>query len=80
MARWLKEWPAFEAAMQERLREGYKQYGDWSYDRPIDTKEGLLRMVEEEVMDIVGWSFILWVRLRDLARAAEGGDIEGREE
>lgn len=69
--RWVREWPEFEQVLKGRLQDGYERYGDWSFDRPLESKEGLLSMVEEEVLDIIGWSFIVWTRLKALRQAME---------
>ena len=66
-ARWEKEWPHFSALLQNRLRQGHEEYGDDSFDMsPI----GLIQEIQEEALDIVGWAFILYVRLSDLEKKA----------
>ena len=59
-----QEWVDFVIRLRERLEAGAKQYGDVSFRR--DPGE-LVGEVEEELLDVCGWSFILWCRLRRLA-------------
>ena len=44
----------------QRLEQGAKDHPD-SLDRP---PEELLKEVEDEMIDIPGWSYILWLRLQ----------------
>lgn len=69
--RWRREWPEFEELMRKRLQAGYENYGDWSFDRPLVDKDGLFAMVEEELLDIMGWGFIAWTRLQRMRRMLE---------
>ena len=63
MAKWEKHWDQFETVMKGRLDTGHKEYGDASFNRkPTD----LATELEEEALDVVGWGFILWVRLTEL--------------
>lgn len=72
---WKSYWPEFESEMKMRLEQGFKDYGDGSFSRP---PRELLAEVEQELMDVVGWSFILWVRIKllgtqwDADRATDG--------
>lgn len=60
---WRRHWPAFTQALQERLADGHREYGDESFSRtPLD----LLSEIEQEVYDICGWAFILLTRLERL--------------
>ena len=54
---------AFTEMVAARLEQGRRAYGDRSFGR--DPAE-LAGEVEEEILDIVGWSFILWCRIRRL--------------
>jgi hypothetical protein len=53
----------FLALVTKRLHKGDKVYGDVSFER--DPTE-LLGEIEEELLDVVGWAFPLWVRLQKL--------------
>ncbi len=46
-----------------RLEKGRETYGDRSFDRPPDE---LVDEVEEELLDVAGWGFILWCRMESL--------------
>ncbi len=59
-------WPQFKEELEARLIQGHKEYGDKSFElSPWD----LVGEIQQEVMDIVGWGFILWVRLEKLNAA-----------
>jgi len=61
-------WPQFNLAMQNRLVRGHQEYGNASFSR---SEKELLRELQEEVLDIAGWGFILWVRLKEVEKALE---------
>ena len=61
--KWRDQWEPFIDLMEERLQQGHQEYGDYSFERP----EGeLLAELEEELLDVVGWGYVLWTRVRDL--------------
>lgn len=49
--------------MIERLDTGRKEYGDRSFLRPASD---VLGEIEQELLDIVGWGFIEWVKLQEM--------------
>ncbi len=53
-------WPDFAAATDSRLKQGAREYGDRSFDL---ASTSLLDEIREELEDVAGWAFILWVRL-----------------
>jgi hypothetical protein len=57
------DFAAFVDAVGERLEKGALTYGDRSFDRP---SVGLACEIEEELLDVCAWAFILWTRLRRL--------------
>lgn len=60
-----RDWAAFAAGVEARLADGARAYGDRSLRaRPA----ALAGEVEEELLDVAGWSFMLWLRLRGLRR------------
>lgn len=61
--RWRKHWGAFDKVMTARLQRGHEDYGDHSFDRD---PESLLAEIEQELLDVVGWGYILWCRLQEL--------------
>lgn len=54
------EWKHFLSLVESRLEEGAKVYGDKSFFRHPSEISG---EIEQELLDIVGWSFILWLRI-----------------
>jgi hypothetical protein len=67
----LTAWPAFAAAVEARLQQGTTTYGNASFTRnPAD----LASEIEQELLDVCAWSFILWCRVRALRdRLPAGG-------
>lgn len=67
------EFAAFTAAMRERAEAGEVAYGDESFrSKPLD----LVAMIQEELVDVANWAWILHSRLAVVARrlqAAEPG-------
>jgi len=59
----LRSWPEFSAHVSSRLEAGRGSYGDASFRKSLDALAG---EVEEELLDVAGWSFILWTRVRGL--------------
>ncbi len=63
--------PTFELFVQQlraRLEKGAREYGDSSFDRP--TAE-LFDEIEEELVDIAGWTVVLLHRLQRIRASAE---------
>jgi hypothetical protein len=60
----LETWPEFMARVHTRMQAGAKEYGAVSFIRdPVD----LAGEIEQELLDVCGWSFILWHRLRAIS-------------
>ena len=58
-----KDWPVFTGAVHSRLCAGAKEYGDGSFGKdPAD----LIGEIEQELFDVMGWTFVLWKRVRSL--------------
>lgn len=67
----LASYPSFCAAIASRLAQGAKEYGDASFELP---PSALLEEIEDELLDVAGWAYILWVRVHALrTRAQEVG-------
>jgi hypothetical protein len=49
-----------------RLKAGQREYGDKSFSMEPDV---LLTEIEEEILDICGWAYILHVRMEKLRNA-----------
>lgn len=62
--RWKEDWPKCKKKLEKRMRDGHRDYGDRSFERPL---VALLDEVEEEILDQINWSFIAWTRNRELA-------------
>lgn len=67
------EWQAFMAELRARLDAGAAAYGDKSFSRPA---RELLAELRQEALDLAGWGFVLFVKLRQLERAAVRVDDE----
>jgi hypothetical protein len=59
------DWAAFAAGVEARLAAGARAYGNRSLSAPPVVLAG---EVEEELLDVCGWAFVLWRRLRALSR------------
>jgi hypothetical protein len=62
--------PIFAAAVGKRLEQGARTYGNASFH--WDPAE-LTGEIEQELLDVCAWAFILWCRLRALRPAVEPG-------
>lgn len=61
-------WPVFTEAVLERLDMGARQYGDKSLD--LDSTR-LLVEIEQEMLDVMGWGFLLFSRIQLLKEKLE---------
>ncbi len=59
----MERWPVFMEAIRLRLEAGRQNYGDRSF---VESPVKLAGQVEEELLDVCGWSFIMWTRLQAL--------------
>jgi len=64
----LDRFPLFSSLVCARLDAGQLEYGDRSFSQPSSE---LLDEIEEELLDIVGWAYPLWCRLRKLRAAID---------
>lgn len=64
-----ESWAEFVARVEKRLEAGAKEYGDASLRAPPAKLAG---EVEEELLDVMGWGFLLWRRMRVIAERVEG--------
>jgi hypothetical protein len=58
----------FYGLLTKRLQQGDRVYGDASFQR---SPRELLGEIEEELLDLAGWAFPLWVRLQKLKRTLD---------
>lgn len=57
----LLDYEAFVASVRSRLEAGKRAYGDDSFRRPPTE---LIDELTQEALDLAGWAFVLWSRLR----------------
>ena len=61
MTLWRQARDVFLDAVKRRLENGHRDYGGKSFAKhPVE----LIDQVQQECLDIPGWSFILWHRLQ----------------
>lgn len=71
MAKKLILFDDFIKALEPRLAQGADTYGDSSFKKGITQ---LIDEIEQELLDVCGWGWILWVKLhtlRDLAKTVD---------
>jgi hypothetical protein len=66
-------WRLFASCVAKRLDAGRLTYGDRSFSK---APGALLGELQDEALDLAGWGFVLWCRLRNMREALE--TIEGR--
>lgn len=59
----LEDFPEFVSCVRSRLERGKKDYGDVSFERPL---QEVVDEIRQEALDLCGWSFILWARLNKI--------------
>jgi hypothetical protein len=57
------DWLEFVSLVEHRLEQGAVEYGDSTMRRPALE---VLDEVEQELLDVMGWSFFAWLRIRRL--------------
>jgi hypothetical protein len=67
-----RQFADFIGRVHGRLEAGAEQYGEASFRRPVGELAG---EIEEELLDVCGWAFILWTRVRRLRGVLGGGEI-----
>ena len=71
LAPWERDYDRFMGGVRVRLRQGEQEYQDRSFSAdPAD----LLSEIEQELLDVCGWSFLLWTRLQKVRAAMPGHD------
>lgn len=56
----LELFDTFAARVKERLQKGREEYGDRSFSKEPSE---LFGEINEELLDVMGWTFVLWLRL-----------------
>ncbi len=59
------EQEVYFAELRSRLKVGAECYGEKSFDK---TNGRLLQEIQEEILDIAGWSYILWAKIERLKK------------
>lgn len=65
---WKDDFREFIDTLTQRMEDGYWTYGDKSLNQPVPTT---LKELEQELIDIPGWSYIAWRRIRQIRRKME---------
>ena len=55
--------PEFVKRLEARLEKGHREYGDKSFDASLAE---LTDEIEEELLDVCGWTVIMFARLQGL--------------
>ena len=63
--------PEFTERLHARMEKGFLEYGDASFDRTVGD---LLTEIEEEVLDICGWSVILYSKIKEMRKNHENSN------
>ena len=59
----LTEQEQYFRELEKRLKAGAEAYGDSSFGK---SENSLLKEIQEEILDIAGWSYILWAKIERL--------------
>jgi len=62
----MDKWPEFMEAIKKRLKAGKREYGDCSFTCPASE---IAEEIEEELLDVAGWAFFLWLRIRRMRKS-----------
>jgi len=71
---WVQLWDQFIEKARGRLEDGAAQYRDESFSMPAAQ---LIKEIEEEILDVVTWSFILAVKLASIDGRISGQGATG---
>lgn len=61
---WLGE---YQRRVRARIKAGAQEYGDTSF---LSSPLALIEEIQQEIEDIAGWGYIMWVRLERMKRLA----------
>ncbi len=65
------DWQEFNRELEARMEKGQEEYGNRSFKLPPSV---IADEWEQEALDIAGWGFVLWQRIRRLKRSMEGNN------
>ena len=63
------EWRDYAAAVESRLAQGERDYGDKSFSK---SPAKLIEEIRQELRDVSGWAFVLDRRLQRIADVLDG--------
>lgn len=63
--KFLRYYPDYEKALMEKMCKGHKTYGDKSFSMPMLQ---IIKEIEDELLDVNGWSIVLYGRLQELKK------------
>lgn len=69
---WRREFGEFLQRLEIKVERGAQEYGDASFNLPADR---ISEELEQELLDIAGWGFILWVRMQRLKDRLRGIEV-----
>ena len=67
---WLAE---YQRRIRLRIKQGAQEYGDTSF---LSSPLALIEEIQQEIEDIAGWGYIMWVRLERMKRLASKLDTK----
>ena len=63
MDHWEKDFNRFYEMMEDRMWKGEHEYGNTSFKT---TPKETITEIQEELLDVANWSFILWRKLDNI--------------
>lgn len=67
----------FVTHLLARLDQGYREYGDRSFERHADH---ILEELQQEALDLAGWGFILWARIDRIRARTRASAVDSSSE
>jgi len=61
-----EKWNQFSERVKQRLDQGAESYGNTNFEMSCGD---LLSEIEQEALDLMGWTFLFWVRLQKMREA-----------
>lgn len=67
----------FVEALDKKMQAGYETYGDESFDLLAGD---LVEEIQQELLDVCGWSLVLWGRLERMKKIVVKDRLEEEED
>jgi hypothetical protein len=64
----VRPWEKYFQVLEKRIEAGAIEYGDKSFDKSVSS---LIGEIQEEILDIAGWGYILWEKLERLKKTLQ---------